>query len=124
MTPRALLKSQITEEMVVREIQERLSYDGIKVFRVRERIPTKTKCGNYCRKSVAGIPDLIGWIPRSMLCTRPVFIECKRHVGADYRPSQIAFIDQARADGCIAIFADCWEDVRRGFKEFGIELPA
>lgn len=118
----------ITEENIVTEIIQRLSWNQIKIYRVAERIPGMSK-----RLSTPGIPDLIGWVKKYLtveigkleaptyLCI-PVFLEVKKPGGAR-RTAQIQFIEGARSDGAIAGFVESWNDVRELFKEFGIELP-
>ncbi len=109
------LKAHIVEEDVVEEIETRLWLQyRIRVWRIRERLPGMGKM------SAPGIPDLCGWIPQrkewhgfDLGCKAvPLFIECKRPGGAR-RLAQTQFIEDARADGCIAFFAESWDDVVR-----------
>ncbi len=107
----------LLEEHVLREIVERLWWHKIKVWRIRERIPGQ---GGF---STPGIPDLIGWAIRrdwTPNTTVPLFIEVKRPGGVR-RPAQERWIAEAKADGCIAFFAESWEDVVRELKTFGLE---
>lgn len=124
---RGKLKAHIVEEDVVEEITTRLWLQyRIKVWRVRERIPREGAA-----PSVAGLPDLMGWIIRELphfidgavqKVAVPLFIECKRPDGAR-RIAQTRFIDDARKDGCVAFFAECWADVVREMqKQCGIKL--
>lgn len=122
------LKAHIVEEDVVEEITTRLWLQyRIKVWRVRERIP-----GAWAL-SVPGIPDLMGWLPKSSgfiifgettprSAPVPLFIEVKRPGGVR-RTAQTLFIEGAKLDGCVAFFADCWADVVREMSEqCGIKL--
>lgn len=102
----------ILEEDVVEEITTRLWLQHrIKVWRIRERIPGQG------RLSTAGIPDLVGWLPGGIF----LGIECKRQGGV-HRVAQTQFIEGAKADGCIAFFAESWQDCVDNFRDFGIEL--
>ena len=71
--------------------------------------------------STPGIPDLIGYATGRFETAVPVFIELKRP-GGKHRPAQDIFIQNARIMGCIAFFAEGWDDVVRGFAEFGIRV--
>ncbi len=118
---RGKLVPHIVEEDVVEEITTRLWLQyRIKVWRVRERIP-----GVGVAPSTAGIPDLIGYFIKtdwSPNVTVPFYIEVKRPGGAR-RPAQIRFIEDARSDGCVAFFAECWGDVVREMNDqCGIKL--
>ena len=120
---RGIYEPVLLEEHVVTEIITRLWWNKIKVFRIRERIPGKGKL------STAGIPDLIGWIPENCgkfqdgygTVTVPLFVECKRPGGV-HRPAQTQFIDDAKSDGCVAFFAESWDDCVREFGAVGITL--
>lgn len=123
---RGKLMPHIVEEDVVEEVTTRLWWQyKIKVWRVRERIPGAGAL------SIAGIPDLIGWLapdrptgPGSTpLNARPLFIEVKRPGGAR-RPAQIQFIAAARSDGCVAFFAESWEQCVEELNSYGIQLKA
>lgn len=114
---RKLFQSQITEEHVLKEIVIRLWVNKINTYRVRERIPGMSK-----NLSTPGIPDLMGWYKRGeSFGPIPLFIECKRPGGVR-RPAQIAFIEDAKADGCIAFFAESWIDCVKEFGNVGIIL--
>ena len=95
---------------------------------MHERIPGKGVL------STPGIPDLIGWIPAQKVtkamnidpAATPLFIEVKRpkatgRRGGVKRVAQIRFIEDAKADGCIAFFADSWDDVVRELTAVGIK---
>jgi len=134
----------IIEEDVVKEIITRLTFAKIRVYRERENLPT-----GY-RMSDPGHPDLYGRIPAkyfgNMVTTEdniqrfawalPFHIEVKRPGEmAKYRSGKLPqkrilaidrqkdFINDAVADGCIAFFAESWEDVVAEFKKYGILLP-
>lgn len=117
---RKLWQPEISEEHVINEILSRLTWAKIKIYRIRERIPGKWKL------STPGIPDLIGWVPQKWgehgweKTAIPLFIECKSRTGV-HRVAQTRFIEEAKADGCVAFFASSWEDVVRNFKEAGLE---
>ncbi len=130
----APFQPKLTEEHVVLEIMQRLALAGVKVKRIKERIPEIRNGRKFWRgrglmgsgASEAGISDLIGWVKTCVHdeledISLPVFIEVKRP-GGRRRPAQEAFIAEAKADGCIAFFADCWEDVVKGFGEHGIDI--
>lgn len=120
---RKLYQPQITEEHVVIEIIMRLWWNKIKVYRIRERIPGLSRS-----LSTPGIPDLIGWYKRGVsFGPIPVFIEVKRPKDAERRAgvrrlAQTQFIEQAAQDGCIAFFAESFDDCIREFQKFGITL--
>lgn len=118
------------EEPVVKQITDGLSMSRLPWYRVRERIPGEGAL------SEAGIPDVGGWIPGSrhkrlvvhgpMLgadWALPFYIEVKRMGRHEKRPAQITFIERAKHDGCLALFAQGWDDVVREFQKFGITLP-
>lgn len=116
----------LLERHVVKEIVERLWYQAkIKVKVINQPYAGKTP------QNVSGIPDLVGWIPRKLLLPLPdsgvsraipVYIEVKRPGGVR-RPAQILFIEEARADGCVAFFAESWADVMREMNEqVGLKL--
>lgn len=118
------------EEPVVKQITDGLSLARLPFYRVRERIPGEGAL------SQAGIPDIGGWISGSrhmrlvvhgpMLAADwavPFYIEVKRMGAHKKRPAQIEFIERAKHDGCLAFFAQGWDDCVREFRSFGIELP-
>jgi hypothetical protein len=116
----------LKEEHVVREITTRMWLAAkVKLYRVRERIP------GMGAPSTPGIPDLIGYLQIS--CPLPVtggraqaiplYIEVKRPGGVR-RIAQIQFIDEARAAGCVAFFAESWEQVREEMAIVGFLIPA
>ena len=59
-----------------------------------------------------GLADIGGWVKASPW-PRPLYIEVKRE-GRYPDVYQRAFLDKARADGCLVIVARNVEDVRRG----------
>lgn len=101
----------LKEEHILNEIRFRFNLAKVRTWRVRERIP------GIGHLSDAGIPDLFGFI-----ASRAFFIEVKRPGGV-HRPAQEEFITFAKLSGCIAFFAESWEDVRRELGIFGIRLP-
>ena len=122
---RKLYEPVVTEEMVLKEIVDRLWFQAkIRVVRINCAV------GGKVRPNEAGIPDLTGWIPRIVEAYTvsglkkwaiPLYIEVKRPGGAR-RPAQIRFIEDAKAGGCAAFFAECWLDVVRELYSFGIKL--
>lgn len=113
-----------TEEDIMKQITDGLSLHGIEHFRVAERIPGMSK-----RLSTPGIPDLVGWVSSSqsdgLTClddhALPLFIEVKRP-GGKRRPAQETFIQRAKSDGCIAFFAQGWEDVAANLGAHGVKV--
>jgi hypothetical protein len=117
----------LLERHVVREIMDRLWLQAkIKVWQINQPYGGKVK------QNVSGIPDLIGFIPWRTPMTEPaspnystaalpLFIEVKRP-GGHRRLMQKLFIEEARAGGAIAFFAESWCDVVREFKNIGIKL--
>lgn len=129
---RNLWEPAILEEHVLTEIVDRLWIQAnIKMWRIRERIPGKGFL------STPGLPDIVGWIKAKKITPPegailnyhmlpwpkaiPLFIEVKRPGGAR-RAAQIRFIDEAKADGCVAFFAESWADVVRELAKVGINL--
>jgi hypothetical protein len=122
----------LLEEHIVRLITEGLWRSGVKVWRIRERIPGMCSRRNL---STPGIPDLVGYIPGSkfkandhggidysLFPLTPLYIEVKKPGGAR-RPAQERFIEEVQIDGCIAFFAESWDDCVREFAKRGIKLP-
>lgn len=137
LSARGVYERNLNEEDVVKAIMQELTLKGLKVFRHKERIPAQEIrdgsgriIGKQWRgsKSTPGIPDLFGWVPSSRtnrpgnIFPIPFFIEVKKPGKNHHRPAQIQFIEAARADTVIAFFAESWEDVLKGFAEFGINL--
>ncbi len=125
---------KISEESVLKEIMTRLGWNKIKVWRIAERIPVKGR--RWQRLSTPGLPDLMGWIcNQTLICESatkkktvfrglyplPVLIEVKRPGGV-HRAAQTQFIEEAKADGCIAFFAESWNDCVQEFAKIGMEL--
>jgi len=109
------------EEDVVKQIVQGLRVNGIAIF--REIIPRFGSVTGSDRLE-AGHPDLHGWFKRGpSFAPVPVYIEVKAPGRHKKRPAQIEFITRAKADGCIAFFAQGWDDVVREFHNFGITLP-
>lgn len=124
---RKIYEPVLSEEHVLKEIVTRLWLQAkIKVVRINCAV------GGKVRPNEPGIPDLVGWIPSTILDAEvmprttwslPLFIEVKRPGGAR-RPAQIRFIEEAKAGGCAAFFAESWTDVMRELYSFGIKLAA
>ncbi len=117
---RGIFLPPISEEMVLREIVDRLWLEyAIKVWRIRERIPVKGK--RWQQLSTAGLPDLFGHVHNDSGEGHaiPLYIECKRPGGVR-REAQRRFINQATSDGCIALFAEKYEDVVEALAAHGI----
>ncbi len=130
-------QAKLLERHVVKEIIDRLWFQArIRVVVINQPVGGKTP------QNEAGIPDLIGWIPhRPMLIPLPedirdsipppfrvadvpgmaLFIEVKRP-GGKRRPAQERFIEDARAGGCCAFFAESWNDVVTELSKYGIPL--
>ena len=116
----------ILEDHILNEIIVRLWWAKIKVFRIN------CPAGGKVRPNEPGIPDLIGWVPSALMRpinvdALPLFIEVKRpkgagHRGGVHRPAQIRFIEEAKADGCIAFFADSWEQCVQELEKYGIKV--
>lgn len=111
----------LLEEHIVKEIINRLWWAKIRVHRVNCPV------GGKVQPNEAGLPDLAGWLPsrRDVLGlvhrAVPLYIEVKRPSGVR-RPEQVCFIEEAKKDGCIAFFAESWDDVVSNLKEAGVEL--
>jgi len=140
---KGIYEPKIQERDIVAEIIARLGFARIKIFKVVENLPT-----GY-RMSDPGLPDLHGRVPAGYIrnahtgcvvrhnIAQPVYIEVKRtgemakyHAGG-YRSKpkrertfqkQEYFINQAREDGCIACFAESWNEVCDEFARHGIVL--
>jgi hypothetical protein len=121
LSERQLFERSITEEHVFNACRALLELNGARVYRIVERIPWGRK------KSEPGLPDCLGWWAlekhewHELHDGRVFFIEFKKP-GGKKRPAQIRWIEQARADGVIAFFADSVEAMVKGFAEFGIKL--
>lgn len=130
----------LTEEHVVQEIIDRLWLQAkIRMVRINQPV------GGVVRKNENGIPDLSGELPKrpfTIMCSRdacgstiielpptPLWIEVKRPgrpglpAGVP-SPAQIRFIDEKKAAGCAAFFAESWFDVVRELYPFGIKLTS
>lgn len=125
LSPRKIFERSIKESDVVGAIRTLLELNGARVFEIVERIPWGRS--KYARKSEAGIPDLHGWFYRlpvahpGLILPIHFWIEVKKPNGL-IRPSQFAWIEQARADAVIAMIADSVEKMVAGFKEYGITI--
>jgi hypothetical protein len=138
-----LYKPKIDEESVLQEILLRLPFAKIKIFRVRECLPT-----GY-RMSDSGIPDLHGCVPAGF-----VRFDCKTALSVSYPVAQAVYIEvkapgemekyskgalpvkrmktiddqkafvlDKKQAGCIAFFAESWKEVCQEFRLHGILLP-
>jgi hypothetical protein len=119
----------LLERHVLREIMDRLWLQArVKVWQINQPV------GGKVQQNVSGIPDLIGFIPGSVLPWNqnptaaarilwglPLFIEVKRP-GGRRRFMQEQFIASAKEGGAIAFFAESWNDVIREFEILGIIL--
>lgn len=143
---------QVQEEPIVEEIIMRLGWAKIPMTRIRERIPGENNyrksdsgipdtTGNVPK----GRPRIGNTFPADQSgekytfafpIAQPVWIEVKRPGEMDrfnrgVLPikrmktiyEQMQFIKARQAEGCIAFFAESWEDVRKGFAPHGIILP-
>lgn len=123
LSPRQVFERSISEEDVFGACRQLLELNGARVYRITERIPW----GPKGRKSEPGIPDSFGWWPgqkpNELMWKAPThfFIEFKRP-GGEHRPAQVRWIEEARADGVVAFFADSVEAMVQGFGEFGIRI--
>lgn len=121
LSPRQVFERSITEEDIVGAITNILEITGARVFRIVERIPWGK------RTSTPGLPDIAGHFYRlphahpGLILPIHFWIEVKKP-GGRIRPAQFAWIEQARADGVIAFFADSVEAMVKGFAEFGIVI--
>lgn len=124
---RNLYEPVILEEHILKQIVT-LLWMQARIRVVRINCPV----GGKVRPNEAGIPDLIGWVPCKPPLpgqdsggekARPLFIECKRPGGV-HRVAQTRFIEEAKAAGCIAFFAESWTDVIREMYMEGVLLHA
>lgn len=123
-----VVQAKLLERHIVKEIIDRLWYQArIKVWIINQPVAGKTA------QNAPGIPDLIGYVPKRMVAgdnpfgllspvpAAPLFIEVKRP-GGKRREMQKRFIEEAKAGGCIAFFAESWSDVVRELQGCGIKL--
>lgn len=136
-TDRQLWEATLKEEHVLRVIVEELWYRcRIRLWRINCPV------GGKVRPNERGIPDLIGYIPTELsngglMFARnaadspgwvhvrgalPLFIEVKRP-GGRRRPEQHGFIEEAKFQGCVAFFAESWDDVERELKAANAWFP-
>lgn len=126
---RKIYQPALTEEHILKEIVTRLWLEyRIPVFRINCPV------GGKVRPNVRGLPDLVGYVPQNRAQRTGIgrdvqippqraislWIEVKRPKG-HRRPEQEQFIRQAKADGCIAFFAESWELVAAELQYHGIE---
>ena len=90
----------------------------------RNNVGAVTEGERFIRFGVKGLPDIIGWqaviadlatndVPAFLPYARFLALEVKAP-GAPIRPQQAAFLERARAAGCLAFVARSIDDVRRG----------
>ncbi len=125
---RKLYEPAVLERHIVKEVIDRLWYQArIKVWIINQPVGGKTA------QNEPGIPDLNGWIPRDLprglSSPIPLYIEMKRPKGPGRRagvrsPAQIRFIEEAKAAGCAAFFAESFNDVVRELWSFGVHLKS
>lgn len=132
-------KDSVLEKSIVRVIRDGLNACRIPNYEVKARTPC-AKCHLWTvAASEPGIPDLIGWIPESLLnlpvkpdvagsviqrrYARPLFIEVKRPKGGIEGEAQKQFMQRALAGGGIAMFARDWETVADMLRASGVRIP-
>lgn len=109
---RGIYEPAMSEEQILRVIVIE-AWLRFKIKLVRINCPV----GGKVRPNERGIPDLIGHMPGprfsdAIRLPLPVYIEVKVP-GGRRRPEQVEFIANAKADGCVAFFAESWTDVER-----------
>jgi hypothetical protein len=126
-----VVQPKLLERHIVKEFVDRLWFQAkIKVWVINQPVGGKTP------QNEAGIPDLVGFVPKRMVQTGdnpfgllspapaiPLFIEVKRP-GGRRRPAQERFIEEAKAGGCCAFFAESWKDVVDNLAWVGVQLNA
>lgn len=126
--PLAAWKASVPETAVVKAIRDGLTASGIPHYEIKARTPCP-RCHQWPAQACEpGIPDLIGWIPRSLLAgiagtSVPLFIEVKRPQGGIESQAQKQFVERAVTDGGIALFARSWECVSNVLKACGVRIP-
>lgn len=147
-----LFERKITEEDVLQEIVVRLRFSKIQITRIRENLPTGYRMSEtgipdligYVPKGTPRREFPIQTINQEYALWKKIEeaihieIEVKKpgemakyHAGG-YRCKpkrektfrlQEERINQAKADGCIACFAESWQNVVDEFAKHGIQLP-
>lgn len=131
-------KDSVLEKAIVKVIRDGLNACRIPNYEVKARMPC-AKCHLWTvAASEPGIPDLIGWIPESLLqlpvkpdasgvlprrYARPLFIEVKRPKGGVEGEAQKEFMRRAVAGGGLAIFARGWDEVADMLRASGVRIP-
>lgn len=137
LSPRAVFERSITEKDISGAMRGLLEANGALLDPIIERIPwgrtTSTPglpdllvtfpAGNACLKGYYKLTDSISGIVLPICGAWPVtaFIEVKKP-GGKHRPAQIRWIQEHRADGGIAFFADSVEAMVAAFAGFGIQI--
>ena len=133
---RSTWRNSILEKTIVKSLMQGLIACRIPVFRINAPIPC-SRCHRYsCEPNEAGIPDIVGFIPKRMVDTgdnpfgllspvpaTPLFIEVKRPKGGVESEAQKAFIERARKDGAIAFFARGWDECADNLRQAGVKIP-
>jgi hypothetical protein len=80
----------------------------------------------YVKFGETGLPDICGWVlvPEVPNVTGPcpLYLEVKRE-GGRRRPAQTAFVEMAKAAGCVAGFVTCVDEVRALLQANGVRCP-
>jgi hypothetical protein len=116
---------KITEDSVVMEIVSYFAFQGIRLHRIVERIPSRDEWGRVKgRTSTPGMPDLVGYIRAGKFGRtkpEPIYIEAKKP-GGERRPRQKLFIRDLREDGVIAFFADSLDTAVDEMRRAGVPM--
>jgi hypothetical protein len=116
---------KITEDSVVMEIVSYFAFQGIRLHRIVERIPTRDGFGRVKgRTSTPGMPDLVGYIRAGKfdrVKPEPVYIEAKKP-GGERRPRQEFFIRDLKEDGVIAFFAKSLDEAVDEMRRAGVPM--
>lgn len=125
---RSTWRNSILEKTIVKSLMDTLPLFKIRVMRINAPVPC-ARCHTFSTQpNVAGIPDIVGWVPPGMLCGggpwgRPLFIEVKRPKGGRAEVEQKEFIERAKSEGAIAIFARGWDECAEQLRASGVKLP-
>jgi hypothetical protein len=125
---RSTWRNAILERTIVKSLMDTLPLFKIRVIRINAPIPCP-RCKTFSTQpNVAGIPDIVGWVPPGVLSEggpwgRPLFIEVKRPKGGREEIEQKEFIERAKSEGAIAIFARGWDECAEQLRANGVKLP-